>query len=167
MDFTPLLLVGALGVGAYAWSQSGTTPTASATPPTCAIAPDASGPGTLPATITSANLPSLQAQGVQLTASQQQQLSQCGTTALNHAQLLQLAGFASQPIAAASVGIAPLAPGLTGYGYQWRVSEAVCEADAIEAGDIPRNCPPTFWFWILALGVGAVALFAPKKGGSR
>lgn len=52
---------------------------------------------------------------------------------------------------------------MDGMGYQWRVSRAVCEAAAIEAGDVPAECPPTFWFWILALGVGAVAVLTPKK----
>ena len=52
---------------------------------------------------------------------------------------------------------------LGGYGYQWRVTRQVCEADAIGAGDISAPCSSTLWFWILALGVGAFAALAPKK----
>jgi hypothetical protein len=56
---------------------------------------------------------------------------------------------------------------MDGYGYQWRVNPACCRADAVEAGDVPVECPSTCWFWLLAAGVGLVAAFAPKKRGAR
>ena len=40
----------------------------------------------------------------------------------------------------------------------------MCEADAIEAGDIPRDCPSNWWFWILAFGVRSGRAVHSEKG---
>ncbi len=55
------------------------------------------------------------------------------------------------------------ARGIRGYGYQWRVTPAVCRASAIEAGDLSPDCGSTLWFWLLAAGALGWAVLAPVR----
>jgi hypothetical protein len=56
---------------------------------------------------------------------------------------------------------------MNGYGYQWRLSPACCQAQAVESGDFAPECPTTCWFWFVVLGAAAAALLVPVRKGGR